>query len=328
VRVYDEANIARAGRVVAASGIGISPRARQVSRRRILSKVLGYGHLWAAWRLKYFEREGLDAEVVLMRGTAPAVQAMIANSISAGLVANDGPIAAVEQGMDIAMVASSSKITHMLIGGKNYKTWEDLRGATIGSSTLTSGTAFVLKRVLKIKGLEYPRDYQLLNVGGTASSFAALSAGQIAAAMQAVPNAFQAQDAGFNVIGSLADVFPNYLLSAYSVRRGWAEKNRPVVVRFLKAVVRAKKWFEQDKKSAVEFLAKEFQLTPILAEKGLDYYLTNQAWHPELEIEMDGLKAVVDIYAEQMGMKGPIPSPEKYVDQSYLRQALKELGLR
>jgi NitT/TauT family transport system substrate-binding protein len=289
---------------------------------------LGYGHLWAAWRLKYFEREGLDAEVVLMRGTAPAVQAMIANSISAGLVANDGPIAAVEQGMDIAMVAGSSKLTHMLIGGKNYKTWEDLRGAKIGSSTLTSGTAFVLKRVLKIKGLEYPRDYQLLNVGGTASSFAALSAGQIAAAMQAVPNAFHAQDAGFNVIGRLADVVPNYLLSAYSVRRSWAEKNRPVVVRFLKAVVRAKKWFEQDKKSAVEFLAKEFQLSPSLAEKGLDYYLTNQAWHPELEIELDGLKTVVDIYAEQTGMKGPPPSPEKYVDQSYLHQALKELGLR
>lgn len=123
----------------------------------VSSKVLGYGHLWAAWRLKYFEREGLDVDVVLMRGTAPAVQAMIAGSIFAGLVANDGPIAAVEQGMDLAMVAASSKITHMLIGGKNYKTWEDLRGATLGASTLTSGTAFVLKRALKTKGLEYPR---------------------------------------------------------------------------------------------------------------------------------------------------------------------------
>ena len=47
----------------------------------VSSKVLGYGHLWAAWRLKYFEREGLDVDVVLMRGTAPAVQAMIAGSI-------------------------------------------------------------------------------------------------------------------------------------------------------------------------------------------------------------------------------------------------------
>ncbi|HEV8719876.1 MAG TPA: ABC transporter substrate-binding protein, partial [Candidatus Binatia bacterium] len=143
----------------------------------VSSKVLGYGHLWAAWRRGYFEREGLDVEVVLMRGTAPAVQAMIAGSISAGLLANDGPIAAVEQGMDIAMIAGSSKLTHMLMGGKNYKTWEDLRGATIGSSTLTSGTAFVLRRALKIKGLEYPRDYKLLSVGGTTSSFAAMGAG-------------------------------------------------------------------------------------------------------------------------------------------------------
>jgi ABC-type nitrate/sulfonate/bicarbonate transport system substrate-binding protein len=294
----------------------------------VSSKVLGYGHLWAAWRRGFFEREGLDVEVVLMRGTAPAVQAMIAGSIFAGLLANDGPIAAVEQGMDLVMVASSSKITHMLIGGKNYRTWEDLRGATIGSSTLTSGTAFVLRRALKTKGLEYPRDYKLLNVGGTASSFAALSAGQIAAAMQAVPNAFQAQEAGFNVIGRIADIFPNYLLSAYTVRRAWAEKNRPRVVRFLKSVLQAKKWFEEDKRAAVEYLAKEFQLTPNLAEKGLDYYLMNQAWHPELEFEMDGLKTVVEVYAEQTGMKGPIPSPEKYVDTSYLKQALKELGWR
>ena len=294
----------------------------------VSSKVLGYGHLWAAWRRGYFEREGLDAEVVVMRGTAPAVQALIANSISVGLLANDGPITAVEQGMDLAMVASGSKLTHMLLGGKNYKTWEDLRGSTIGSSTLTSGTAFVLRRALKLKGLEYPRDYKLLAVGGTGPSFVAMQTGQIAAAMQAVPYAFQAQDAGFNVIGRIADLLPNYLLSAYSVRRSWAEKNRPQIVRFLKAVVRAKKWFEQERKSAVEFLAKEFQLSPALAERGLDYYLTTQAWHPELDIEMDGLKTVVDIFAEQTNLKGTLPSAEKYVDQSYLRQALKELGLR
>src|SRR5262244_4204984 len=294
----------------------------------VSSKVLGYGHLWAPWKLKYFERQGLDVEVILMRGTAPAVQALIAGSISAGLIANDGPIAAVEQGMDIVMIAASSKITHMLIGGKNYKTYEDLRGATIGASTLTSGTAFVLRRALKTKGLEYPRDYKLLNVGGTASSFAAMSAGQIAAAMQAVPNAFQAQDAGFNVIGRLSDIFPNYLLSAYSVRRSWAEKNRPVVVRFLKAVIRAKKWSSRIRKVPWNILPKNFNSRPSLAERGLDYYLTYQAWPPELEIDMEGLKTVVDIYAEQTGMKGPLPHPEKYVDMSYLKQAWKELGWR
>ncbi|HEX2227359.1 MAG TPA: ABC transporter substrate-binding protein [Candidatus Binatia bacterium] len=294
----------------------------------VSSKVLGYGHLWAAWRRGYFEREGLDVEVVVMRGTAPAVQALIAGSINAGLLANDGPITAVEQGMDLSMIASGSKLTHMLLGGNKYKTWEDLRGATIGSSTLTSGTAFVLRRALKLKGLEYGRDYKLLAVGGTGPSFAAMKTGQIAAAMQAVPYAFQAEEAGFNVIGRISDVLPNYLLSAYTVRRSWAEKNRQNVVSFLKAVVRAKKWFEEDRNGATEFLSKEFALSPSLTQRGLDYYLTTQAWHPELEIEIDGLKTVIDIYAEQTGMKGPIPSPEKYVDASYLRQALRELGLR
>jgi len=43
---------------------------------------------------------------------------------------------------------------------------------------------------------------------------------------------------------------------------------------------------------------------------------------------MDGLKTVIEIYAEQTGIKGPISSVEKYVDSSYLRQALKELGWR
>ncbi len=294
----------------------------------VSSKVLGYGALWAGWRRGYFEREGLDVEVVLMRGTAPAVQALIGNSISMGLLAADGPITAVEQGADLALVASGSKITHFLMGAKNYKTYEDLRGTTVGSSTLTSGTTFVLRRALKLKGLEYPRDYKLLSVGGTTEAFLAMNAGQTVASMMAVPYAFRAQELGFNVIARMGEVFPNYLLSGFTVRRSWAEKNRASVVRFLKGVVRAKKWFEQDRKAAIEFLAKEFQLTPLLAEKGLDYYLAAPAWHPELEIEMDGLKTVVDIYAEQNNLKGPVPNPEKYVDQSYLRQALKEMGLR
>ncbi len=96
----------------------------------------------------------------------------------------------------------------------------------------------------------------------------------------------------------------------------------------MKAVLLAKKWLGEERKAATEFSAKEFQLSPSLAERGLDYYLTNQAWHPELEIEMDGLRIVAEIYAEQTGMKGPIPNPEKYVDMSYLKQALKELGWR
>ena len=224
------------------------------------------------------------------------------------------------------MIACGSKTTHMIMGGKGFKTYEDLRGATIGSSTLTSGTAFLLRRMLKTKGLEYPRDYKLVNVGGSGPAFTALTTGNIAAAILAVPINFRAQEMGFNLIGKVSDVFPNYLLSSFSVRRGWAEAHRDEVVHFLKAVLQARKWLDDNREAATEFLAKELQIKPKLARKGLDYYLENRAWEPDLSIDREGLKTVIDIYAEQVNLPGGAPNPEKYLDMSYLHQAWKELG--
>ena len=290
------------------------------------SKVLGYAPLWVASGMGFLKREGLDSEVSAMRGTAPAMQALVSDSIYVALAANDGPIGLVEKGLPVAMIAGGSKTTHMIMGGKGFKTYEDLRGATIGSSTLTSGTAFLLRRVLKTKGLEYPRDYKLVNVGGSGPAFTALSTGNIAAAILAVPISFRAQEMGFNLIGKVSDIFPNYLLSSFSVQREWAEAHREEVVRFLKAVLQARKWLEDNQKAGAEFLAKDLDMKPKLAERGLDYYLTNRAWEPDLSIDMDGLRTVIEIYAEQANLPGPTPSPEKYVDLSYLHQAWKELG--
>ena len=111
------------------------------------------------------------------------------------------------------------------MAAKKFKSYADLRGATFGAISLTSGVTFALRQVLKAKGLEYPRDYKLVNVGGTADLFAALSSGQIAAAPLAVPLNYAAEEAGFNLIGWYRDVLPNYQLTALTVRRSWAEAN-------------------------------------------------------------------------------------------------------
>lgn len=292
------------------------------------SKVLGYAPLWAADEKGFFEREGLDVQVTVTRGTSPSMQALVAESIHAALSANDGPIGLIEKGINLAMIAGGSKTTHMILAGKNIKTFEDLRGATIGSSTLTSGTAFLLRRVLKEKGLEYPQDYTLVSVGGSGPSLMALSAGKIDAGILAVPLSFKAQQMGLNLIGKVTDVFPNYLLSSFSVRRDWAAAHRKEVVQFLMGLLRARRWLEGNRADAVAFLAEHLKMKPALARQGLDYYLEHRAWEPDLSIDVDGLKTVIEVYAEQAGLAGPPPSPEKYVVSTYLTDALKELGRR
>src|SRR6476620_4697970 len=282
------------------------------------SKTLGYGPLWVAWKQGFFDQQGLDAEVILLRGTPPSVQALVAGSVYVGGATPDAVMDVSERGIDLVMVVGLiNGLSHAIMGGKNYKRYEDLRGATIGGQSLTSGITFPLKQVLKSKGLEYPRDYKLVNVGGTADLFAALSSGQIAAAPLAIPLNFAAEEAGFNVIGWYRDVLPNYQLTAMTVRRAWAEANRPLLVRYVKGMI-----------PAIDFLTKEMKLKPAHARKGWEYYTANRIWYPDSDINMDGIKTLIQIYGEQGQLKGPLPTPAKYVDQSYLKEGLKELGNR
>jgi hypothetical protein len=49
-------------------------------------------------------------------------------------------------------------------------------------------------------------------------------------------------------------------------------------------------------------------------------------WHPDGDLNVDGLQVVAQIYAEQTQLKGPVPNAAKYVEQSFLKEALREVG--
>ena len=117
--------------------------------------------------------------------------------------------------------------------------------------------------------MEYPRDYKILVVaGGSPGNLAALQSGQISATTVAVPLNYAAEELGFNSLGRLLDAVPQFQSAALATRRSWAEKNRPLMVRFMKGMVQSLRWMHNNKDATVEFLSKEIQLKPALALKG------------------------------------------------------------
>jgi NitT/TauT family transport system substrate-binding protein len=294
------------------------------------SKTLGYSPLWVGAKKGFFEQQELDVQLVLLRGMPMTVQALSAGSLHIGSGGAEPYIDASERGLDFILTGGVINGTAQhIIAAKNVKTYEDLRGATFGTASLTGGTITVLREALKLKGLEYPRDYKLLIIaGGSATNLAALQSGQITATTVAVPLNFAAEEAGFNVVGKLSDGVPYFQTNVIATRRSWAEKNRPVMVRFMRAMVQSLRWLHENREAAVEFLSKEMQLKPAHARKGWEFYTENRFWPPDGEVTMEGLKYNIRIYADQTGAKGPLPEPGKYVDQSYLSEALKDLGKR
>lgn len=291
------------------------------------SKTFSYGPLWLGQKLGFFEREGLEVQIVVMRGTPITLQALATESIYAANAGTDGVITAIDKGLDFAMVGSLlNNLSMSLVAAKPYKTFDDLRGKIIGSQTLTTGTGFALRLVLRAHGLEYPRDYQILNVGGVTDRYLALQSGQIAATPLSVPLDNAAKQQGFNVIGYFADDLPSYFFNPYIVKRSWAEKNRPLVVRYMKAIAQTHRWLFDNRDPACGYLTKEMSMTVDNCRIAWEYSVKNRVWDRNADLNVEGVRTMIKIVAEINGQKEPLAQPAKYIDQSYLKQALAELA--
>ena len=293
------------------------------------SKTLSYGPLWVAAKMGFFEREGLEVPIITMRGSPLTIQALTADSIYVASATVDTLINAYERGADITMIGGLiNGLGLSMIGAKQYKTYGDLRGTTIGSQTLTSGTGFALRLVMKVHGLEYPRDYKLLNIGSAPDRFRALASGQISSAPVGVPLDLVAKQQGFNIIGYFADDQPNFQFNVYIVKRSWAEKNRTLVVRFMKAMVATMRWMADNRDVACAYLTKEMSIGMEDCRYAYDYNWKNRIWDRNADLNVEGVRTIINLTADQGVLKEPLPHPSKYIDPSYLKQALAEVGKR
>jgi len=331
MRIEDEGLVmARAAAIVLLAFVCAAPCAAQEKFRFPIaesSKTLSYGPLWVASKMGYFQREGLDVPIVTMRGSPLTIQALTADSVYIANATVDTLISAYEKGADITMIGGLiNGLGLSMIGGQNYKTYSDLRGTTIGTQTLTSGTGFALRLVLKVHGMEYPRDYKLLNIGGASDRYQALTSGQISSAPVGVPLDLVAKEQGFNIIGYFADDQPNFQFNVYIVKRSWAEKNRPLVVRFMKAMVGTMRWMMDNRDAACAYLSKEMAISVEHCRYASDYNWKSRIWDRNADLNVEGVRTLIKITAEQGVLKEPLPQPSKYIDQSYLKQALAEMG--
>jgi ABC-type nitrate/sulfonate/bicarbonate transport system substrate-binding protein len=160
--------------------------------------------------------------------------------------------------------------------------------------------------------LEYPHDYKLLVIGGSPQLFSALTTNQIAAVPLALPLNFAAEELGYHPIGSYMEVFPNFQLTVVSTSRAWAEKNRRLLVQFLKAYVRATRWLFDNEDRGAEFMAREFGLKLAHAKKAYQHYAGNRVWDQDVRVSLEGMKTVIQLAAETNQSKGSLPDPSKY----------------
>ena len=305
------------------------PAGAQAVRVGYSAKVLTYLPLFVAQEKGFYAAEGLKVELNLMTRSDQHLQALAAGELHFATFNPDGIILFNEKGGNLKVVAGvANSAPYLLIGSKEVKKLDDLKGQKLGASALKGGTGSLIQAYLRAKGILYPRDYALVVIaGGTPVFLSALEKGAIAGAVLGIPFSDMGLDQGLTNLGDITEVLPQYQFNAINVNPTWAEKNRSTVVKLLKAHIRSIRWIYDHPGEAAELTLKEIGIKQPYAKKGIDYFVKHKVFPPDGSVTMEGMKVNIEVQARDELIKEPLPSPQKYVDSSYLKQAQKELGL-
>ena len=96
-----------------------------------------------------------------------------------------------------------------LVAIPDVKSYGDLKGKQVGVDALTTGYAFVLRKMLELGGLK-PDEFEFVEAGGVMSRFGALLKQEFAATLLVSPLEAAAEHQGFNRLGNGSETLGAY----------------------------------------------------------------------------------------------------------------------
>ena len=149
----------------------------------------------------------------------------------------------------------NDKPSYWLYSKKNVRSFADLKGANVASSTPGSTNDRLLKIVLEKKGLNWRKDVTIIYIGTADVRLKALLTGSVDAAVLTLPGNLLAKDSGFVELASFEGEV-GALTGGIATSDPFLTNKRDVAVRFLRATLKGLKFFNSDREGAVRIMAK------------------------------------------------------------------------
>jgi ABC-type nitrate/sulfonate/bicarbonate transport system substrate-binding protein len=289
--------------------------------------------LYVAEQKKIFEKNGLQVEVIVIRGATNTTRAVLSETIPIGRINPDYVIAAIDKGAKVKIVSGNmEKIPYDIYARPEIKTGADLKGKTIGVSTLTGGTTLMLQEVMEKAYKLKENDYKLLVVGTSPDRYAALKGGSVQATFMGPPFNFRAGKDGFTKLATWHEYLGPILFTADFAHMNYIKSNRTEIVRYLKSIVEATRWLydPKNKEEALAIHSKALKSTRDLAEQDYKYLVEDFKPFPkDGTISKVAFDKTMDLRIKEGSYQGKkVPPMSEYVDSSMIDEAIKLAGTK
>ena len=281
----------------------------------------------AADRQGMFARRNLAVDIKRLGAVDKATAAVKNGDLDLVISPPEGAIRDCANGGNLRIIAGNvNRLPLSLIANPRIHRVEDLRGARLGTSSLTEGTALYTMEVLRNHGLNYPGDYEFAVVGVHPARWKALQEGTIDAAVQLIPLNFVAEDAGYNNLGEVTDYIPEIVFTGLIVDRVAAENRRKHIIAFLQGVIEGTRWINDPANDeALLVLTKELiQAEGKYRRQALEYMREKRVFSPDLSIPDAAFTKSIELMQKAgLADEHVAASARRVLDDSFRIAALK-----
>ncbi len=289
--------------------------------------------IWAAQEKGFFAREGLEVKLTPTPSSVFQLTGLIEGKFDIGMTAIDNVIA-YQEGQGEAPVSGTPDLFAFMGGDNGFlrlvvqpeiRSYADLKGKELSVDALTTGYAFVLRKMLERGGLK-ESDYTLVRAGGVLQRWEALKERKHAGTLLLSPFEILAEAAGLRRLGNAIDVLGRYQGLVGASRRSWAQAHSVQLVGYIRAYRAGVAWLYDRayKAEALALLEKNVRgMSSELAAKTYDVLLGPAGgFEPDCALDIEGVRAVLALRSEYGRPQKTLTNPAAYYDLSYYQKAL------
>jgi len=271
----------------------------------------------------FYKAEGIS--VTIIEGNSPPNVINMVATNGANMADNgcDSEIAAVSHNLPIKIIAPMFGVNpYSLVVLPGIKTWADLKGKSVMLGTKQDVTAIALGSLAAPHNLKLD-DFQIVIGGNSTARYAGLASGNVQGAMLAQPFDLLAESKGDTILATASDTIKDWSFTCVITNNDWAAKNRPLVVKVLRAIRKAIQYGYAHKDAAVAALVAKAKIDPAIAAKAYDIDFGKwKAFDPSLKLSMTGIQTVGK-YQVQFGVIPAMPPISDLYDPSFAAEATK-----
>lgn len=293
----------------------------------------GWAHLFIAEEKGYFNKNGVDVEIVLNEDYLTIQKQFANNELDGAFMVYADAIYSHAYGYDPQVVyISDYSITGDVIAAQpEFGSITDLAGKTIGVDGINSFSHLFVLAVLQKHGME-EGDFFIKNVGAQ-EVVDALERGDIAAGHTYGPGKFMAKQKGYTCLAFAGDV--EGIITDILAFHKKIVKMRPADIKaIVKSLFEAKRFQENNRKEAIEIIAKAIHDTPDSVREGIDavhYVDLESSIHAmfDEELEEEGMsliesgKFITDFYLKR-GQLSSIPDFNEIIEPRFVDELAGE----